>query len=286
MALLNLNINFNLILFADDTLVSINEPSNKTLCKSLNVVILNLHEWFTNNRLILNIDKTKVLPYKDANIINSISINSTVICLVSSYTFLGVILDNNLNFKEHIRKIQLKLSHVIYIYIYILRKLSYLPIYILKLLYNSLFLPHIMYCLEIWGNNFNINLQCISTLQKKAVRIVNKNIFKIVNDIFIFTNTNNVFVCSNILKFKDLITYKNILFMQNIHLKKCPSRILLLFPIYNNVYKNTFHNFKLPYIKSSRHRKSLSFKGPKSWNNLCLNKLLFTKMYIKNFKKY
>ena len=76
--------------------------------------------------------------------------------------------------------------------------------------------------------------------------------------------------------------------MPNLHLKKCPSRILLLFPRYNNityVYKNTFHNFKLPYIKSSSHHKSLSFKGPKSWNNLCLNKLLFTKMYIKNFKK-
>ena len=52
MALHNLNINFNLRLFADD---SISEP-NKTLCKSLNLVILNLHEWFTNNRLILNIE--------------------------------------------------------------------------------------------------------------------------------------------------------------------------------------------------------------------------------------
>ena len=104
MALHNLNIHFNLILFADDTSVSISEPSNKTLCKILNLVILNLHKWFINNRLILNIDKTKVLPYKDANIINIISINSTEICLVSSYTFLGVILYNNLNFKEHIRK--------------------------------------------------------------------------------------------------------------------------------------------------------------------------------------
>ena len=59
MALYNLNINFNLILFADDTSVSISEPSNKILCKCLNLVILNLHEWFTNNRLILNIDKKK-----------------------------------------------------------------------------------------------------------------------------------------------------------------------------------------------------------------------------------
>ena len=140
-----------------------------------------------------------MLPYKDANIINSRSINSTEICLVSSYTFLGVILDNNLNFKEHIRKIQLKLSRIIYI----LRKLIYLPIYNLKLLYNSFFLPNIMYCLEMWGNNCNNNLQCISTLQKKAVRIVYKNIFKIVINIFILTNINNLFLCSNILKLKD-----------------------------------------------------------------------------------
>ena len=73
MALDNLNINCKLILFADYTSVSISEPSNKTLCTSLNLVILNLLEWLTNNRLILNIDKTKVLTYKDANIINSIS---------------------------------------------------------------------------------------------------------------------------------------------------------------------------------------------------------------------
>ena len=73
--------------------------------------------------------------------------------------------------------------------------------------------------------------------------------------------------------------------MHNVHLKKWPIRISLLFPRYNNVYKNTFHNFKLPYIKSSHHNKSLSFKGPESWNNLNLNELLFTKIYIKNFNK-
>ena len=49
--------------------------------------------------------------------------------------------------------------------------------------------------------------------------------------------------------------------MHNMHLKKCPSRISLLFPRYNNLYKNTFHNFKLPYIKSSHHHKYLSFKA-------------------------
>ena len=44
MALHNLNINLNLILFADDTSVIISEQGNNTLCKSLNLVILNVHE--------------------------------------------------------------------------------------------------------------------------------------------------------------------------------------------------------------------------------------------------
>ena len=67
------------------------------------------------------------------------------------------------------------------------------------------------------------------TLQHNFIRIANKNIFKIVNNIFILINTNNLFVCSNILKFKDLIIYKNILFRHNVHLKKCPIRIISLF---------------------------------------------------------
>ena len=53
-----------------------------------------------------------------------------------------------------------------------------------------------------------------------AVRIINKNIFKIVNNICILTNTNTLFLCSNILKFKDLITYTNILFISP-HSSQC-----------------------------------------------------------------
>ena len=52
--------------------------------------------------------------------------------------------------------------------------------------------------------------------------------------------------------------------MHNVHLKQFLNRISLLFAKYKIVYKNTFHNFRLPYIKLSRHHKSLSIKCPKS----------------------
>ena len=57
-ALHNININSNLIIFADTIPVSISEPNNKTLCKRLNLVILNLYECMVH-LLVLNIDKTK-----------------------------------------------------------------------------------------------------------------------------------------------------------------------------------------------------------------------------------
>ena len=45
------------------------------------------------------------------------------------------------------------------------------------------------------------------------------------------------------------------LFMHNVHLKKCPTTILSLFPG-KTMYTKKYHNLKLPYIKSSRHHKS------------------------------
>ena len=99
MALHNVSMYFNIISYcADDTNVSISE----TRIRLYKVYA----KGFPNNyynRLLLNIDNTKVLPYKYANSINDISINSTEIYLVSSYTCIGVILDTNLNFVKHIK---------------------------------------------------------------------------------------------------------------------------------------------------------------------------------------
>ena len=89
-----------------------------------------------------------------------------------------------------------------------------------------------MYCLEIWVNNFNNNLTFISTIfnfTKNAIQIVNKNIFKIINNFLFFTNTNNLFVCSNILKLKDLITYKKYCIHTQCTFKEMPKHNILSF---------------------------------------------------------
>ena len=85
--------------------------------------------------------------------------------ICKTYNLLGVILDIKLDFKQHIISIQIKLSKIIYM----LKKHStILPKKILYLLYNSLFLPHVLYCLELWGNVYFSNIYEIEVLQKKS----------------------------------------------------------------------------------------------------------------------
>ena len=93
------------------------------------------------------------------------------------------------------------------------KRSTILPKKILYLLYNSLFLPHILYCLELLENIYFSNIYVIELLQKKVIRIIYKDIFLIRNGTFILSRTHSLFINSNILKLRDNIIHNNILFM-------------------------------------------------------------------------
>ena len=42
----------------------------------------------------------------------------------------------------------------------------------LLMVYNSLILPYLMYCTEIWGNTYEHRIRDLVLLQKRAVRII------------------------------------------------------------------------------------------------------------------
>ena len=77
---------------------------------------------------------------------------------VQSSKFLGIIIDENLNWKPHIQLVKSKLSKTLSI----IYKASKLINYEWMLtLYFSLFLPYLTYCCEIWGTTFATNVNCI-----------------------------------------------------------------------------------------------------------------------------
>ena len=88
--------------------------------------------------------------------IPSVIINHMPIERVTCFTFLGVIIDSNLTWAHHMNYISNKLSRICGV---LSRLKHYVPVLILKIIYNSLFLSGV----SAWG--FNVGPR-IKTLQK------------------------------------------------------------------------------------------------------------------------
>ena len=142
---------FNVIMYADDTtLVSHLEnfgPVNdtNTLEQELNKEISKVNTWLLSNKLLLNVAKSKfMIFFKHPRTIPklNISINGNQVEQVTNFNFLGITIDQNLTWKDHISKISIKIARVIGI----MNKLKHIfPHQILRTLYNSLIHPHFSY---------------------------------------------------------------------------------------------------------------------------------------------
>ena len=74
--------------------------------------------------------------------------------MVYETKFLGVVIDGQLNWKDHVAMVKSKLSKSIAIMHkakHLLDRRSGM------ILYLSLFLPHLSYCCEVWGNTYSSN---------------------------------------------------------------------------------------------------------------------------------
>ena len=156
----------------------------------------------------------------------------------------------------------MKLSKIIYL----IKRLSYLNITNLILLYNSLFLSNLTYGIEIWGNIYNYNLNILNLSQKKIIRIINK---KIIDNsklpLIRLSHTPILFYNSNILKLDDLITFRNILIIYNLLNNKYVNDITDYFKFNRNKTK-----FILPLMKTNIFQNTIFFKGPKLYNLIIL----------------
>ena len=102
------------LLFADDTSVFIQGDQLDDIANKINIELKKLVAWLNANKLSLNIDKTQYMIFRTSNrkLIKpkKLEINDNAIKQVSSTTFLGVTIDNKLNWAEHINKVKCKIS--------------------------------------------------------------------------------------------------------------------------------------------------------------------------------
>ena len=228
---------FKFITYADDTNLFYNmhntDPTN--INSELNKVL----HWLEVNKLSINIPKTKFMIFHNQNknincIIPDITIKDIKIERVESFNFLGVIFDKHMKWNCHVNNIALKLSRTIGIF-YKLK--HFLPSYILKMLYNSLILPHLSYGILAWGTSS----EHLFKLQKKSVRIIANDKY---ND-----HTEPLFKSLGLLKLNDIFKSHILKFYFNFCHNLLPEFFLRFdlvqrsnFYAYNIRTKNVLHN--------------------------------------------
>ena len=162
-------------IFADDVAIYCNGSDTNEVESKLQSCINEIDEWYTNNRLKINADKTNVILVssraKQVRKELNVNLKGTKLKQVDSVRYLGLTIDSKLTWDNHVKHLCKNLSYKVAS----LRRLSNtLNTTLLNTLYKSTIQPCIDYACSVWGNCSLKNRNLIRRIQKRAARIVSK----------------------------------------------------------------------------------------------------------------
>jgi hypothetical protein len=143
---------FKTILFADDSTLSIpltKHQSPDYHADVINVELSKVQNWMQCNKMCINSDKTKyiVFSYRKNIQLHLVKLGDSVILATSNIKFLGIFIDERLNFNYHVNCISTKLSKSVGI---LYKLASFIPLTILRKLYFTLIQPYLCFGVEAW----------------------------------------------------------------------------------------------------------------------------------------
>ena len=191
--------------FVDDTGLLNIQDSVHAIDRTLNKDLRELSFWLNTNKIALNVAKTEIILFKtrnknyDADL--KIKLRRKRIHASQYIKYLGIFIDENLNGKKHINEISTKLIKVNAM----LSKLRhFVNKDILLSVYYGIFHSHLAYLSLVWGQaKFSLNK--ITLLQKRAIRILHSAAYR--------DHTSPLFHRSKVLKFVDIVSLENCIFV-------------------------------------------------------------------------
>jgi hypothetical protein len=219
-----------------------------------NVATQGLNLLFDDNDDDANRDPSKITTLERVHTNNPNILSRT-------YKLLGINLDEHLNLNIHISSLLTKLSRSLF---FLKRAKNILPQAALKLLYYSMFHSHLLYCTNIISITNQSNLNKISLLQRKAIRIITNSEYN--------AHTDPLFLNLGILPFDKIIYLNKALFMHSVEYS-------YNIDSFNNIWqKNNVRNltqelrntdmYILPFTRIEQIRKFPFYSLPHTWNNM------------------
>ena len=157
-------------LFADDTNVSFAASDTSQLCNSIRSVNSEFNAWAASNGLTVNSQKTAVLVFKGGAPRRKVECSSDI-SLSHSVKFLGVTIDDDLKFDEHVDSVCSKVRSGIFC---LLSLRDWAGTELLLSVYHALVQSHLSYGILAWGKLPDFQIQRILRLQKWALRTITR----------------------------------------------------------------------------------------------------------------
>ena len=278
---------FKTTLFADDACLSISHSSLNSLETKVNTELNKISNWFKKNKLCLNYKKTCfiIITRKKQEGDFKIYLDNKTIVRSHKVKYLGIIFDDKLNWEDHIKIINSKISKGCYA---IIRLRPYVNIKTLLQIYYALVYTHLQYCVTSWGAAAPSHTKKIITKQKKILRLMTYSSFN--------SHSDPLFKSLKILKIEDILNLKTAMDMYvNIKFDKENSKNPTnnkLIPLHNfykyNTRSKADEQYYVPSVSKNIGKTTLNYLRPYTWNKIPLHirnsKSLI--LFKKNYKEH
>lgn len=241
-------------LYADDYTAVISDKFNKLKNKA-DVICNRIDNWFNCNKLSLNSDKTQAMRFSlrpPKNIPPNIILKKSNVQYVDNCKFLGVIVDERLNWTPHINKVEKSLNSVIYLLRILKDTVSTETLW---MVYYGKIYSLLSYCCTVWGQG--VGWERIFKCQKKAIRtIIGK---------FYDSTTHMPISCRPYFKNKGLLTFPSI-YIYNCLQVALRDDSLNTFGEIHNTRNNSL--YRLESHNTSAYARTAHYVGAKIYNVL------------------
>ena len=270
----NIEINGQIIFYADDCSIVYSADSYDELEMKIENSLKNINDWMNKNHLTINIKKSNYMLIDFSGRRNNdicVKIGNNLLQKVFEAKVLGILIDDRLSFKSHIEFVCKKLSSRIGL---LSRLKQFLPQNTLNLIFKSILQPIIDYGINVYGFTFDTHIKRIQRLQNRAARVITSS------------NEDSSFLFKN-LKWNSFIKRRN--YFSSIFIYKCVNKL-------SPELCNSFFHFKkseirtksilnselfLPKKYSETFGKSIFYSGILLYNSLAQDIRL-----IPDFKKF
>lgn len=158
-------------IYADDTCIVYTADTQEEIQAQINSDIKKLEKWYYDNLLTINEEKTEYMIFGGKHITVEIKIKGTNIKQIKSTKYLGLYIQDNLKWEEHINKLTKRNAQAIGA----LSKIrNYIPNYNRKQIYHTIFTSHNISLNNIWGDTTEKNLNKLQIQQNKILKMIYK----------------------------------------------------------------------------------------------------------------